>query len=684
MLVGVLLAFQACARSPVPPAGGTGPAPVGTFVLRVITDPPGAKVKVNGQEAGSTPILSLNLPNHASHKVNVSAGALVFEETLSPSTSSVHVIYLQMAAETKGFARFTVSSARPDADIYVRGDHIGRGPLSLHLGMREYGCCWLTAHAPGCKPERHVLWSMPPYGVHSQELRLKLASWDGNPGLAPLPEGIGVPVLSWAGSPGGAQHGASGIRQGTIQGVATGQPRELFGGPAGKIAAIVEHGLHETVFILDTGEAATSTGRPVASWRTKDLIWYETAFESAPLTPVGWLGDKLLFIAPEPPSDGRDPGLLGLSLWEVDAGSGRLRRLTWWQHWCHGLILEGAWLTADSRAAVIHTRGWTSSYFRVVDLETGSERLLAAAIPVYDPAGCDIAQPSPDGWKVAWAQTSFAPGAGAVTVLDLRTGRERDVLRTDDEILGAVFWSPDSRTLAVAHARPGEEHWIAHGNDGSGLFPARFLLVGVTGERAAELRIAGEILAPYLAWSPASDQVALMSVTVEPITIEGMPEITHTAVTHRVYWGPLGGPLAVAWSNEADETRRCHGYNRFGFLADGRLVLTLSLDDSAATLHIIGSDDAGTRIEIEGFYPAQLWDKGNRTYQSTAREVGMLVHSCQQWGLYLVKPDSSFIELVPQGEYPYVSQWVGSLLLTSGLEGEWRVFRFDGLGNPGG
>lgn len=684
-LAAVLLVFQGCARAPVPPAGGT-PAPGEAFVLRVITDPPGARVKVNGKDSGSTPILSLDLPRNAAHKVTITAGSLVFEETLSATTSPLHVIYLQTVAETKGFACFVVSSARQDADIYVRGDRIGRGPLTLHLGMPEHVYCWLTAHAPGSKPERHALWSFSPNPLYLQEVRLKLAAADGDPGQVPLPESIRAPVLSWAGLPPGGQQGTQGVRQGTIQGIAAGQPREVFGGPGGMIAVIVEHGFCETIFILDTDEPGTPAGRPVASWRTKNLIWYETSWESAPLAPVGWLGDRLLFIAPEPPPDGRDPGLLGLALWEVNARTGNLRRLTWWKHWCHGLILEGAWLTADSKAAVIHTRGWRSSYFRVVDPETGSDRLLAAAIPVYEPGGCDIAQPSPDGWSVAWTQTSFLPGAGAVTVLDLRTGQERAVLRTDDEILGAAFWSPDSSMLAVAHARPGDEHWIAHGEDGSALFPARFVVVDSAGGRVAEVSVADEILSTRLGWSPGSDRVAVMSVTVEPVTIEGMPEITHTAVTRRVYSGPLRGPLAVAWSNDAaEETRTRQGCSAYEFAADGRLVLTINLADGARTLHMVSEGEPPRRTEIEGFFPAYLWDKGARSYVSIARDAGMLAHSYPGWGLYLIRPDAPLIELVPPGRYPHVSQWEGNLMLTSVHDNEWRVFRLDGVAgsNPG-
>jgi hypothetical protein len=261
-------------------------------------------------------------------------------------------------------------------------------------------------------------------------------------------------------------------------------------------------------------------------------------------------------------------------------------------------------------------------------------------------------------------------------VLDLRTGR-RQVYRADDEILGDITWSPDSRMLAVAQARDDDSnHWIDHGEDSSTLFPARFVVISDTCAEVAELSIAGEVLYPWPAWSPGSDQVAIMTAVITPVKDD--PSQIHRASDHRFYTGPLTGPLSLVHAAGDDGVSPagawCHW---FGFLPDGRPAFGLTLGDNGCLVQVFEAPGHGAAVlELEGYSPVYAWSRAARARTSPVRAAGLLLRSAHH-GLYLLKPDGALAELMPEGQETYVTQLEGDCVVASGMYEGWYVFMLD-------
>lgn len=600
------------------------------------------------------------LDNKASHTVIITAGDLRFEQALAPSyPAAQRAIYLESASRPEGSRPCVVTPSRTDADVYVAGQHVGKGPLLLYLGTPNG--LLLTAHAPGCMPERHWLAGYRPGSAGMTAVNLTFQPGKDGPGsTGPVQIGM-TPVVS----------SSAGTRF-TIDGPV----RFAFPGPEGKVAIITESGAFESLWVLDTKDATTATTKPLLTWR----IWYDNEHQCEGIRPVGWLDDALLIVAPELPSDTGESGRIGDGLWEVNTASGTTRRIAWWEHWCLGRNYAGGWLTADGRAAVIHTRFVEEgSYFRVIDLATGIARSITAMPPYFEPADSSIIFPSPDGWQIAWATTWYNPGPGEVVVLDLATGDERILLTTQDETIGTVQWTPDSRKIAISHARPGERYWIGQGGEEepAKLYPARFVVMDLAGQRIAEICIEGEILAPSIAWSSDSALVAVKTVTIHPYSDPVWEWITHAAVDRSAYAGPLIGPLERVWQcEEAIRPGEDMGCRWLGFLGDGQVALGIRLPGKGYVIRMQSVTGVGQAAEAEGYYPAELYDYTMRTRDDALRPLGLLAET-EERGLFLVRPDATVETLITGGGPLSLIQWTGQTVVATDYRSGWQVIRIE-------
>lgn len=562
------MALPACSPRKPP---GTGPGghggdpgkgqPPAEYTLRVITDPPGAKVLVDGKESGTTPVDAL-VQDNVKHTVRVVSGDRAFEQQLDHVAVPLCVIYLRVAADVPGFAAHDISSAQPHPSV-----------------------------TPGPRP-----------------IRLVMAATNAPRGPVPMPASLAAPKLTWPES-----HRA----------VVAGDVSSIFAGPQGQLALITEHDRDETIFFATADPThGTVTAKPLLTWRIKAAaqgvidVFYERLF------PVGWAGKHLLFVAPEARSDGDAPGLPGMALWQVDTISGEKHRLSWWHCWATGLRLQGAWLTSDGRAAVIHTFNRGGSHFRVVDLLSRDDRLFSATVPYSEPGGCDLAVVSPDGWYVAWSGSTLAPGPGEVVVLDLRTGKETVVLRSTDGTLGGVQWSPDGRMLAIGYAGKEERHWKVHTDDTGSLFPPRFTVVSLTGQRIAEVAVSGEILGSSLAWSPESDWVSVATIEPVPGTESEDPHFYGSAHHRKVYAGPLGEPLLLVWDPAATGEEQAPAYHEFAFLGDHGLVMSTHFSDRPSRVLLLDLASSGAQGDaLAGFGMPTLYDTEKGGYALCPREA---------------------------------------------------------------
>lgn len=664
-----------CTRSPTTPGVGEDPGcpePAGN-VLRVITEPPGAMVEVDGEGAGRTPV---DVPVAAGVPLKVAIrpeGGSAFETTLQSAAGvPLAVLYLSLAPGVEDLAHYLISSSAPAAEIYLDGGLMGETPLELFLGITRDDLYLLVAQGAGCAPERQYLRPFDSPAAYPFRLSVGARPATGQGGPVALPAEAQPPSISWPAA---------------FRAELAGQTRDVFAGPDGLFAVFVEHGLTETIYVVDARPQSEGSGvpaaTPVVTWRTKELAWNEHSWEYGALAPVAWHGDRLYFLAPEPPPDGGAPALLGMGLWEVGSTGEGLRRLSWWPHWSLGALLESAWLTADGEAAVIHTRDRKASHFRVVDLARGSERVITADVPTYEPGGRDIAKPSPDGGSVAWCSSEFNPRPGGeVVVLDLRTGLRhayRPGSDEDDELLGDITWSPDGRMLAVAHARGDDaNHWILRGEDGSVLFPARFVVISDTCAEVAELSVAGQVLYPSPAWSPVSDEVALKTAVITPVSEDRDPEQTHQPFDHRFYTGPLAGPFALVHAAEDDGVSPDRTWcDWFGFLPDGRPAFGLTTEDNRHLTRVFEAPGWGTTVlELDGYSPVYAWSRAARARTDPATEYGLLLRS-GDFGLYLLRPDGTPARLTPEECGLYVTQLEGNCVVAAGMDGGWFLLLLD-------
>lgn len=661
----VIAGLTACSPKPTPPApggGGTEPPPLPQqFTLSVFTDPPGASVQVDGRTVGTTPIAAIELTNDT-HRVTITAQGSSLTETLSQSTATSRVIYVEMSTGVKALAPYEVTSTRPETDVFLAGMYLGKAPLLLYLGLEPYAVRRLTAHAPGTKPGLQVLFGddEPPPSPRAVAFALETA--DQAAGRVQTPPGVTLPTLSWL----DASHGRI-----------SGEIGCASIGPDGWVAVTGWHGSVETIFAIDArpGREAVPP-RMLSSWRTKDLVTGESPWSDQGLVAVGWWGSRFYFLVPETPPGGGSPGRLGMALYETDVADASLHRLDWWPHWSVGTMLDRAWLTADGKAVVILTIGTGGPGFRVVDTASGEVRLLNVRVPLYEGSACTGAQVSPDGRSAAWTGVAWGVGTGTVTVLDLRTGGQRVVLNAPDEKVGGVWWSPDSRMLAVARARSDEKHCVSGPDDSPHLYPARYTIVTAAGEPVTEVEVEGDALGPVLTWGPGSDRIAVISVSVEPAPEPHDPHYTEETWTKGVYAGTLDGELELVWQNAAQGPDRVQ-YTTLGFLPDGRVVMGHGTPDNRRTLvtaDVAGRTGEGKLATYDGFYPVDINDRASWSPASSAREAGVLAYS-GGGGLYLVITGGQTRNLIAAqgGSYPSVWQWEGDYLLVR--QAGYHVFR---------
>jgi hypothetical protein len=635
-----------CSRTQNRGAGAVLPE---EYVLRVLTDPVGATVRVDGEVVGATPLGPLVLANE-DHTVAIEIGGRVFEETIAPSEARTRAIYLRAEPPPgwpppEGFALYDVTSRRPGTAVYMKGAYIGEAPLTLHLCLSGY--CWLSAQAEGAKPERRLIDGFDQYARYPFSVDLTLPEVEAVAGRVEFPTGVAPPALSWP-----EPH----------HGVFRGSSRQVLFGTEGQMAVVSEDGPLDCIFALSVDPGDEAGARPVVAWRTRGIA-YEQYAPEMDLVLVGWKQDRLFFLAPETDPADTVTGLLGLGLWEADVVSSSCRRVKWWPHWSMGRKLEKAWLTSDGKAAVVHTRDLDTdtSHLHVIGLATEEERVLTAAVPVYEPGGCTVALRSADGWTVAWSASLFAPRPGQVTVLDLRSGQERAVTKTEEGLLGRFNWSPDGKMLAVGHAGAGEDHWVSHGEDSSALYPASFIVVTPDGRTVGEVRVPGEILDMELVWSADGSRVGVIAVEIIPVS-EATPEQSETVATRRVYAGSLGGRLALV----ADPDENAMELRSFGFFHDGRMVVGLRHSGDGRPLTLVCDPDGETYAEFDG-YPLHLYDEHRGSYGVVSLEQGILL-GAPGGGVYLLTPDGTMAELLPAPAevYSYLSRGKVLVLYTWG------------------
>jgi hypothetical protein len=662
----VMVGLAACSPRPTPPAtggGGAEPPPLPKqFTLSVLTDPPGASVEVDGRTVGTTPIAAIELANEA-HRVTIAAQGFSLTETLAQSAATSRVIYAEMSAGVKGLAPYEVTSTRPETDIFLAGTYLGKAPLLLYLGLEQHAVRRLTAHAAGTKPGLQVLYGDDESPSSPRPVGFALEAADQVAGRAQAPPGAAAPTLSWL----DASHGRI-----------SGEIGCASIGPDGWVAVTVWHGSVETIFAIDArpGKEAVPP-RILSSWRTKELVTGESPWSDQGLVDVGWWGSRFYFLVPEPPPGGGSPGRLGMALYETDVADASLHRLDWWPHWSVGTKLDRAWLTADGKTVVILTIGTGGAGFRVVDTASGEVRLLDVRVPLYESSACTGARVSPDGWSAAWTEVAWGVGTGTVTVLDLRTGGQRVVLNAPDEKVGGVWWSPDSRMLAVARARSDEKHYVSGPDDSPHLYPAGYTIVTAAGEPATEVAVKGDALGPVLTWRPDSNRIAVVSVSIEPAPEPHDPQYTEETWSKGVYAGTLDGELELIWQSTAGGAPDRVPYTTLGFLPDGRVVMGHVTPGNRRTLtiaDIAARQGEGKLATYDGFSPVDINDRASWTPASSAREAGVLAYSGGA-GLYLVTPGGQTRSLIAaQGSsYPSVWRWEGDYLFVR--HAGYQVFR---------
>jgi|GEM_PF-6169186 len=643
----------------VPPGGPGNPQLPAEYVLRVITEPPGASVFVDSKDIGPAPIDALTLPN-VRHAVRIVRGDMSIEHVLEQVEVPVCAIFAHMTPGVDGFADYRISSAQPDTDVYLGLTHLGRAPMQLILGMPADESRWLTVGAPGGTPEREQVHGYHANWVSLRPIRFEMTATETAPGPVPTPASLAVPTLSWT-----DPH----------RGVLNGEITRVFAGSQGQVALVVEHGQDETIFYVSAESGVgTATATPLASWRTKAIAVNQRSFPiDQPVLLAGWAGSRLLFVVPELQPDGQSPGTLGTALWQADVSTGELRRLSWWHSWAIGVRVQDAWVTTDGRSAVVHMldigaaisgRDEGGSQFRVLDLASGAERVITASPPYYEPAGCAAALVSPDGWHVAWSVSTFSPGPGDVTVLDLRSGKKSIVLRTADGQLGGLQWSPDASMLAVGYAGKDEQRWKVYSDDAGALYPARFVLVSPTGQRISELAVPGEILGSRIAWSPQSDRIAVTTIEPVPGTESPDPSSYGSAHSRKVYAGPVGGPLKLVWDPAAVGEEEARSYHTCAFLGDGGFVISTYADNQDCRVLLMDvANDGLSRGPLEGLGLCTLYDRlgGEQSNRADAILVASRV------GQFLLTEDGELIQLVTAPNrypyYPYGTHWDGDYLV---------------------
>ncbi len=669
-VVAAVWAAPGCARGiKVAPGGEQGQPPASSTArqpaestLSVFSDPAGAEVVLAGRSLGTTPARGIRLGT-APYRVSLQIGELVWAEELPPSSGETHVVYVQGGegrggrAPEAGLRSCTVTTSPVGATIYVNGVEVGSAPLHLHVGSAR--TVTIVAYAEGSLPQRKYLWPEDRAGpAYSFNLYTPA---EGRAGQAETPQAFAPTAATWT----AAGHAVIDLAW----------EDAVLASPEGRLALISRSDTTQSVVVYDlaAGAGAPVNGRPVASFWTGTLAKEnDESLYTDGVSFVDWVGEKLLVLAPEPASEGESPGRLGLSLWEAHVGGRRPRRLGWLPTWCVGQRLEDAWVTSDRRAAVVHT--WDLDcfgYFYVLDLRTGEEEVFRVPIPVYDPAACTVAYRSPDGWRVAY-ESCLGPGPGRVMVLDLDLGEERQVYESaPDGFIDRLSWSPDGKLLAIACGDEREDFVVVEGVDGSALFPSKFTVVDLSGNRVTEVSAGGGTLNTSLAWSPDGSHVAVQTVrparNADPASPDGEWTVRHGPV----YAGRLGEPLARVTAENEDLSALW----MISLVADDRLLLTGNHDGQPAlSLRDLAT---GRRCNLDGYGVLRTHDPSSRSESPILLDSGVVLTSVGAGGdsLSLLAADGSVEPLAAMSGEVRWSYLAGRVLtcVEAGSDDEYRA-----------
>lgn len=192
-------------------------------------------------------------------------------------------------------------------------------------------------------------------------------------------------------------------------------------------------------------------------------------------------------------------------------------------------------------------------------------------------------------------------------VLDLERGEERQVYESaPGGFIDRLSWSPDGKLLAIACGDEGEDFVVVEGEDGSTLFPSKFMVVDLSGGRVAEVSTGGGALATSLAWSPDGSHVAVRAVQVARNADPANPDGEWTARHGPVYAGRLGEPLVRVTAEDKDLS----AFWMFDLVADDKLLLTGNRDGQPAlSLRDLAT---GSRRDLDGYGVLRTYDPGSR------------------------------------------------------------------------
>jgi len=617
--------------------------PVGTeyggvdFVLNVITNPPGAEVWLNGAALGTTPVLGAPVGGQNLNRVIIRAGGTEWERIITPRQSTLpnRCIYIDATIENgpQNFERRTIRSEPEGALVYLGGIEVGRTPLALdRISSRQ--AFYMVVYAEGYLPQRHRI---EPWFTGSDHFVALDAPSEGMAGPVEASMSPPPPAMAWDGPSSGHVK---------PDGTCFPGPRALLS-PTGQLALITGAGPVQSIVVYDL-PSRQKTGRTLVSWRTGHIVdaQNEDFFGSLDLYLLGWQGERVLFLAPEP-EPGGTPGQMGLGLWGARVDGDVLDRIAWVPEWGLGRVLETAWLTADGQAAVIQTvdlgpdsPGRNSCNFHVIDLDTREQAVYSADLPGHESALHTMVERSLDGWQLAYAM-------GQVKWLDLRTGETRVLPEgTRAAHVETLSLSPDGLYLAIGTGTEDNPGFELVEDEGTIFFPGSFLIVSTEGTRVAEVVIPGSALGPNLQWDPEGGRVAVRVVQKD--------ESSRDVLLGPVYAGPLTGPWTEVDDNGVYPYSTGSRRNWFGFTADGKLVVARDDAEGVARTVLI-TLDTGESSVAQGYVPVVVCGPSLRP-KPVALPQGVLLARARTSAadlapMALFKPDGPLVPLKAAGSF---------------------------------
>jgi len=212
---------------------------------------------------------------------------------------------------------------------------------------------------------------------------------------------------------------------------------------------------------------------------------------------------------------------------------------------------------------------------------------------------------SPDGSRIAVTTYSFGSNVSRIHLLDVKTGRSRQVMGSEWGWISATSWSPDGKQLLLVVIEGANELgpgiWVLNLEDGQS---PEYISEGYWGT-----------------WSPIADELAIIdvlksepvwevSVRLRDLDTSSDREIFGTKARYSLglTWSPDGGQLAFALSPEEGsaeqylyfldlETRKMQQMTHSGigstpaWSPNGDLIAYVSEEnDGTARLHFLGSD----------------------------------------------------------------------------------------------